>query len=371
MTPKIMIWVQHLLGYGHFMRAKLVAEALAGDGMDIVLLSGGPLPADTEVRGARLVRLPAVRAKDVLFDDLVDEQGQAPTQALMDARRDAVLGAFHAFAPDCVITETFPFGRRLLQAELLAIVDAVKASRKRTRLVASVRDVVQRPRKANRAEAMVAYAAQHYDAVLVHSDPTIISAEASFPEMAQVQSLLRYTGYVCRGVQADSPRRVDVLISAGGGAVGRRLIDVAEKARQLTRLRDLPWTIVMGPLSDGAVDTRGGVTRVRSLPDFPERLAHAALSVSQAGYNTITEALIARTPTVAVPFETDREQEQITRARGFEARGLLSLVRECDLTPETLAAAMDHALARGMADHSINLDGQAGTVAAVREILAS
>jgi predicted glycosyltransferase len=371
MTPKVMIWVQHLLGFGHFMRAKLVAEALAADGMDVVLVSGGPLPGDTEVRGARLVRLPPVRAKDVLFDDLVDDSGQPPTQALMDSRRDIMLDVFRSFAPDCVITETFPFGRRLLQAELLALVDELRSAKRNTKLVASVRDVVQRPRKANRAEAMVVFAAQNYHAVLVHSDPKIVSAEASFPEMAQIRSLFRYTGYICRGVRAPSSRRDEVLISAGGGAVGRKLIAVAEAARDLTQLRERPWTIVMGPLSDGATGASGGVTKVRSLPDFPERLAHAAVSVSQAGYNTITEALIARTPTVAVPFETDREQEQITRARGFAARGLLTLVRECDLTPDALAKAMDLAHARGMADHDINLDGQAGTVAAVREILSS
>lgn len=370
MTQRVLIWVQHLLGMGHFMRAKLVAEALADAGFEVMLLSGGPLPADTAVRGVHLVRLPAVRAKDILFDELVDDAGQAPSPAFMDARRAAVLAAFERFAPDCVITETFPFGRRLLQAELIALVEQVKLASRRIKLVSSVRDVVQRPRKANRADAMVAYARQNYDAILVHSDPSVIEAEASFPEMAQVRPLLLYTGYVCRGVRAREPARDEVLVSAGGGAVGQRLIPIVEEARQFSVLKDRPWTIVMGPLSEGALSSSGGVTRVRSLPNFPARLANAAVSVSQAGYNTLTEALIARTPSVVVPFETDREQEQITRARGFAARGLVELVREEDLSPIMLAQAIDRAHATGMADHSINLDGQSGSVSALREILA-
>jgi predicted glycosyltransferase len=306
-----------------------------------------------------------------LFDELVDDAGLAPSPALMDARRAAVLRSFEAFAPDCVITETFPFGRRLLQAELTALVDRVKNSGRRVMLVSSVRDVVQRPRKGSRAEAMVAFAAQNYDAVLVHSDPSVMEVEASFPEMSLVRPLVRYTGYVCRGVRASQPERHEVLVSAGGGAVGKRLIPIVEEARQHSTLKDRPWTIVMGPLSDGAVSSSDGVTRVRSLPDFPLRLAHAAVSVSQAGYNTLTETLIARTPSVVVPFETDREQEQITRARGFAARGLVELVREADLTPQLLALAIDRAYATGMADHAINLDGQQGTVSALRDILAS
>jgi predicted glycosyltransferase len=217
---------------------------------------------------------------------------------------------------------------------------------------------------------MAAYAQQNYDAILVHSDPSVIEAEASFPEMARAKAMFRYTGYVCRGVHAPMPIRDEVLVSAGGGAVGARLIPIVEEARPHSALKDRPWTIVMGPLSDGAMSSSDGVTRVRSLPDFPVRLANAAVSVSQAGYNTLTEALIARTPSVVVPFETDREQEQITRALGFAARGLVELVREADLSPIVLAQAIDRAHAVGMAHHAINLDGQAGTVSAVREILS-
>lgn len=371
MTQRVLIWVQHLLGIGHFMRAKLVAESLAESGFRVILLSGGPLPADTDVRGVELVRLPAVRAKNILFDELVDDTGQPPSPALMDARRNTILGAFDGFAPDCMITETFPFGRRLLRAELIALVEHLRAASPRTKLVSSVRDVVQRPRKADRADEMVTFAEQSYDAILVHSDPSVVLAESSFPEMSRVRHLFRYTGYICRGARAQIPARDDVLISAGGGAVGQRLIDVAEQARDLSILRQKPWTIVMGPLSEGQPSASGGLSKVRSLPDFAMRLANAALSVSQAGYNTMAEVLIARTPTVVVPFETDREQEQITRARCFAERGLVELVREADLTPATLAQAMDRACTRGMADHAINLDGRLGTVNALREILAS
>jgi predicted glycosyltransferase len=115
-------------------------------------------------------------------------------------------------------------------------------------------------------------------------------------------------------------------------------------------------------------DTQG-ITFERHLPNLSERLAHAALSVSQAGYNTIVETIAGGTPAVVVPFETDREREQITRATCLAERGLVSVVRSELLTPSSLAAAMDKRVALGMPSHSINLEGQAGTVSALSELL--
>ena len=371
MSGRVLIWVQHLLGIGHFMRAKLVAEALADSGMEVLLLSGGLVPTGLTINGVRLVQLPAVRAKDELFDELVDLQGEAVTPGFMDARRVAVLDVFHAFKPDCVITETFPFGRRLVQAEVLSLIGAVKTSARKLKLVASIRDVLQRPRKPERAQAMVDLASRHYDCILVHADPAIVRAEEFFPEMAQVRDLLKYTGYICRGKRVDGPVREEVIVSAGGGAVGQRLVETAEKARALSALKDRPWTIAMGPLSESEPMSLGGLSKVRTLPDFAERLPNAAASISQAGYNTIAEVLHARTPSVVVPFETDREQEQISRAKCFERLGLLEVLRDADLAPLALAQAIDRAYLKKMPAHEINLDGQQGTVRAVQELLAT
>jgi predicted glycosyltransferase len=46
---------------------------------------------------------------------------------------------------------------------------------------------------------------------------------------------------------------------------------------------------------------------------------------------------------VAVPFAGGHETEQTLRARRFAERGLLELVEESALAPETLAAAIDRA----------------------------
>jgi predicted glycosyltransferase len=368
-STRVFIWVQHLLGLGHFARARALASALSEGGFEVTLVSGGVTPLDAFPPNVFFVRLPPARAKDELFDDLVDEHGKLVDQAWHERRRDALVAEFDAANPDVVITETFPFGRRLLNFELHALIEAARSRAKRPLIVASLRDILQRPRKAERAAAMVAYAREHYDALLIHGDPAVARLEDSFAETSALTDLMRYTGYIC----AEPPlatRSREILVSAGGGAAGKILLELALAAREHSRLKDRPWTFVTGPLTDG-LSTRADktVTIVRSLPDFRSRLAGAAVSVSQAGYNTLVDAVAAGTPTLAVPFETDREKEQRLRAEKFAARGWIKLMHQRDITPEALAAQIDALAETKRNPAKLDLNGGTTSAAILKQLL--
>ncbi len=368
MSARVFIWVQHLLGFGHFARARVVAEALRDAGFAVTLASGGVTPAEAVPQGLSFVQLPAARAKDEMFDELVDAQGREVDQPFHEARRDQLLAAFRVAQPDALITETFPFGRRLLEFELMALLDEARHSRSRPRIVSSVRDVLQRPRKDVRAAAMVARAREFYDTVMVHGDPNVLRLEQSFAETAQIAERLIYTGYICAEIpQRDEPRR-EILVSAGGGAAGGTLIATALEARQHCQTQ-APWTFVTGPLTQMPAPIEG-VTLVRSLPDFRARLANAAVSISQAGYNTLIETVKAQTPAIVVPFETDREQEQLTRATAFAARGLVRVMRARDLDAKALARLVDAAAGSTPSTAPMDFDGAAGTVRAIKAALS-
>ena len=70
----VLFWVQHLLGSGHLKRALTLARAMAGEGLRVVVASGGmPVPwlgAD----GVELVQLPPVQAGDLTFAGLLGLQ---------------------------------------------------------------------------------------------------------------------------------------------------------------------------------------------------------------------------------------------------------------------------------------------------------
>src|SRR5581483_9840847 len=89
-------------------------------------------------------------------------------------------------------------------------------------------------------------------------------------------------------------------------------------------------------------------------------LAGAALSVSQAGYNTVLDVVRAGVRAVVVPYEGSGD-EQPLRAGLLAERGVLEVVPAAECTPARLAAAMEAALARPgfPAPAALDLDGAA------------
>jgi predicted glycosyltransferase len=106
-------------------------------------------------------------------------------------------------------------------------------------------------------------------------------------------------------------------------------------------------------------------------PDLAAHLGGAALSVSQAGYNTVLELVAQRVRAVVVPFEGSGD-EQPLRARLLAERGLLDVLPAAELTPSRLATAMDDALGRSGFPASARLDlgGAARSVAILGELAA-
>jgi predicted glycosyltransferase len=332
---RVFFYVQHLLGIGHLKRAATLAQALREAGLEVTLASGG-----APVEGIAVLQLPPA-ASDASFTSLLDEDGKPVDEAWKARRRGRLLQAYRESRADALVVELFPFGRRQLRFELIALLEEA-----RSRLVVcSVRDILE-PKPAREEEAL-GHFERYFDQLLVHGDPRVATFERSFSRAHRLAGRLHYTGYVVEAPpDPGNAGAGEVLVSAGGGAVGRRLIETAIAARPLTRLRDRAWRILAG-VNAREVETLScdGVIVERSRSDFARRLRNCVLSVSQAGYNTVVEALQAGARSVLVPFAGGGELEQTLRARLLAERGLVSMVEEQALSPATLAAAIDRAAA--------------------------
>jgi predicted glycosyltransferase len=141
-----------------------------------------------------------------------------------------------------------------------------------------------------------------------------------------------------------------VIVSVGGGAVGLPLLRTALAAKPLSRLADRTWRLITGPnlpdkaVADLAWSPPPGVIIERWRADLPALFRTCAVSVSQAGYNTVMDLLRARARTVLVPFAAGGETEQTLRARVLAERGLAVAVDTATLSPKILADAIDEAL---------------------------
>jgi predicted glycosyltransferase len=364
-----LIWVQHLLGTGHLRRAQAIAAALARRGVSVVLLSGGaPLPWPAPP-GVQVVQLPPVRSRDAAFSALTDLDGRPADAELWQARRRAIHEVVGTARPRIVVTEMFPFGRRAFRREVEELLFA--AARFRPLVAASVRDVLVGKTEPTRWAEMRDIALARYDLVLVHSDPRVLPFDLSFPHTAALGDRLVHTGYVL-GVRRPAPAGVDlaVVVSAGGGAVGSRLLATALDARRRSRLADRPWLLVGGanlPEAEHAAQLAAappGVSVTRHRDDLPDLLATADVSVSQAGYNTIVEGLAGAARLVLVPFDGPGQDEQQKRAGRLAELGLATVVAAEELSPETLAGVIDRAAALPRPDTGwIDLDGARRAVA--------
>lgn len=373
----VLFYVQHLLGIGHLRRAINLAEAMTDAGLTVTLVSGGlPVPG-LAARVARWVQLPPAAAADLSFRELVDERGQPVDDAWRTRRTALLLAALASARPDALVIELFPFGRRQMRFELLPLLQAARLRQNPPLVISSVRDVLGAgtadPQKQQR---MLALFDAWFDHVLVHGDPRLIPFGVTFGPADALGARLHHTGYV---VDRPAPHQLtqaddapEVLVSAGGGAVGRRLLEVAIAARPAFVGRTPGWRVLAGlnasaqdlaDLTALAARTAGDIVVERHRADFVARLQHCTLSISQAGYNTTMETLASGAPAVLVPFAGGHETEQTLRARLLAERGWIEAVEESSLSTATLVAAIERALARSATRTrpAIDLDGAAAS----------
>lgn len=356
MSRRVFFYVQHLLGIGHLRRAATLARALSRGGFDVLLVSGGAPVPGLDTGGARFHQLPPVRARDEGLRELSRLDGRPLDEGFRAGRAAMLVELLRLEAPDILVTEQFPFGRTQLRFELMPLLGAAKDLPKPPRIVSSVRDVLRESASASRIAQTLATFDAFFDAVLVHADPRLVALDRSFAGWEQLRDRAHYTGYVVEREQAPAPQDTDardpaaeVIVSVGGGAVGGPLLRAAIAARPLSSLADRRWRLLVGanlPEAErAALSASPGIEIEPARADFTALLARSVLSISQAGYNTVVETLIYGDRAVLVPFSTPRETEQARRAGILAERGLVQAVTADGLDGQTLAAAVDRAMA--------------------------
>ena len=368
---RVFFYVQHLLGLGHLKRAATLARAMRAGGLEVTLASGGMPVADIPVD----VQLAPMSAGDMTFKSLIDHTGRAVDDGWKRRRAAMLIDVWRAARADALVVELFPFGRRQMRFELLPLLEDAQRMPKRPLVVCSVRDLIQ-PKPGRDAET-VALVERYFDRVLVHGDPRVVPFGRTFALAPRLESRLHYTGYVVDDAPGASGARGEVLVSAGGGAVGKRLLETAILAREHTLLRAATWRVLAG-VNRSDVDLRAlerkarpGVVIERSREDFQALLGAAALSISQAGYNTVAETLKARVRALFVPFAGEGESEQTLRAGLLAERGAATMLAESDLTIENLAAAVNRAAkAPQPSPDIVDLDGARRSAELMKEWLS-
>ncbi|MGK0283848.1 MAG: putative glycosyltransferase, partial [Patiriisocius sp.] len=367
--PRVLFYVQHLLGIGHLMRSVRICEALSDVNVHVTLVTGGMPVSGFPPAGIEHVELPPIAVRDGDFSSIVDSNDQQIDDDFKAKRGARLLEIYRNVAPELVVLEAFPFGRRQLRFELLPLIDAIAATKPKPILVSSIRDFLQRRTKPGRDDYVVQLISQFFDKIVVHGDPTFARLTDSFPKASQIEEKIVYSGLVCAKPTTDKTEAYDVVVSAGGGAVGVDLVKTSIDAARLLP-KSLTWCIVTGPnspINDQLASIRlasPNITFEEFRSDFPSLLRSAQLSVSQAGYNTVSDILKAECRCLLVPYSSSGETEQLDRATRLVDMGLANMLSSEGLTGKKLASRISSSLlqaAPAQMGSSLNTDGSSET----------
>jgi predicted glycosyltransferase len=359
----------------------VLARALGKSGEHVLFVVGGLPAPGLDLGGAEAIALPPLTAADDAASALMLPDGRPLDQSYLAMRRTQLLALLAQYDPALVLLELFPFGRHAFSFELVPLLLALADDRRRRgraapRVVVSLRDILVSKKNQPWYEATVlAVVLQWIDLVLVHGSPDVIPLSRTFRLADRLGDKVVYTGYLASAhvPSSEAVTPSEVVVSGGGGRVAAHLFRTALAARPMCPdAVGLPWRIITGPYLPeelqaelggqaagfGQVAGRPAVILERFREDFPGLLRGAALSISQAGYNTVLDIISSGVRAIVVPYEGSGD-EQPLRANVLADRGLFKVVPEGELSPRRLAAAMKEALAasRLPVPARLNLDG--------------
>ena len=373
-----MVYVQHLLGIGHLRRTYLICNALEQSGFRVDLVTGGMPVSGLLLPGVKVHQLPPVRSLDGHFDKLVDEYDNPIDERWRSNRREHLLTLFDELSPDALITETFPFGRRMMRFELLPLLEAACQHPRSTTIVSSIRDILQPKSKATRNEEICHYIDEYYDKIIIHGDERLATLADTFPLSTRLTHKVFYSGYISESVNkisSTSDGENEVVVSGGGGVASLPLLKCAISTRPLSVMSQQTWRLLAGPNIDQSsfdhlqkIAGRGIIVE-RNRKDFMAILNNCAVSVSQAGYNTVVDILKTGAKSVMVPFSDAGEVEQSLRANLLQKKDRVVALAQSDLSPESLAAAINRAVNMPGDSIDLKMDGAEISAQLLREWL--
>lgn len=355
---RILYYCQSLVGVGHLACSLRVVERLLVHA-EVDLIQGG-LDVAREIEHPRYRNL---RQTTLLHDEesgaFFDPGGTRSVEAIWETR-EREIDAFLRPPYDAVVIEFYPFGRRRFKPEIMHLLRAVRAHSGPVPVFTSVREVLV-PRAVENERRMIESVRKHIHTVFVRGDPAIVRFDETFSLASQIADKLFYTGYIAPAPLRDPPVRTNqILVSQGGGNVGRELLEAALAVAP--RFPAHRFVLAAGaraaPPELDALRARVRSSNVEIHPflaDFQRRLAASALSISMGGDNTLMDVVTTRTPALAWPYQDNPEQG--FRVRKFAEKGLVHELGTGDFAPERFEARIQQALATPYPRQPVNTDG--------------
>ena len=323
LRPRVAMYSQGMVGFGHIRRNASIAQALRGSPLQpsIVLIAeawqAGALPMPP---GVDCVTLPALRRE---ADGGYNPRFLADVSDLdvISLRARVIRSAIKTFVPDVLVVDCLPVG---VAGELTRTLARLRKGGN-TRCVLGLRDVLQDAETVRRdwsERAHMDAIRDYYDAIWVYGDPAVYDPvrEYDLPDYAAAK--VRYTGYLDQrprlefaeaqtaAVLASLPPGRVALCVVGGGHDGGAL---AEAFVAADFPPDTTAVMVTGPLMPWetrqrlhrAAQRRTRFELLEFVPDPVPLIERADRVIAMGGYNTVCEVLSFEKSALIVPRVTE------------------------------------------------------------------
>jgi predicted glycosyltransferase len=349
-SPRFLFYSNECVGLGHLRRCLRLARGLteANPESSALIVTGSPAATSYSLPPrVDLVKLPAL-ARDEEGHHLPDRLA-VDVDVVSRVRSQLAVTVASEFDPTVAVIDKTPLG---LRGELVPVLELLET--RSCRLVLGLRDVEDGAESLRRrwTQAGVREALERwYDAILVYGPRASLDALDSLG-WRDLGIPVHHVGYVGPRMADRGPSDLPagyLLATAGGGVDGYPLLSQFVEALHLRPL-PCPAVVVAGPLMPGSELARlreraaGLDVRVDQFRgDMDDVIAGARAVVSMAGYNTVSELLIAGKPGLIVPGLRP-SREQTMRAEMLAASGMVHVLDPQTLDPEGMRAALDRLL---------------------------
>lgn len=368
---RILFYCQSLQGIGHLTASlQVIRELLHHSDVDLIY-GGHDINISLVHPSFRMIRLPTLLI-DNNSGELHDPSGQSSSDQLWPIRRDKI-DSFLQNPYNAIIVEFFPFGRRRLKNEIHQLFKTVQEKNGSMPIFSFVREVLV-PESPESEERMVKSVNDHIHTVFIRGDPNVIRFNDTFSLSHKISDKLFYTGYL--GTESQNPsaeRTAQILVSQGGGSIGRELLEAAIQTAPL--MPNYQFIIATGSKTNATefdqLNTLVASNNVKIVPflqNFKQQLMESALSISMGGDNTLMDVISSKTPGLAFPYPGNSEQD--TRINKLAEKGYIHPLSAEDLHPERLCIKIREALKKPYPNLQIAMNGASVMSEKIKAILS-
>jgi predicted glycosyltransferase len=369
---RFLLYSQHLSGTGHFVRTYEIARALA-EYHEVFMIEGGrPIPRSRSGNPFITLNLPPIYRTG---NGITPVDISRNVNEVMAERKCILQEFIMEKKPDVLLIEHFPFSKQLLAPEIIPLIQLAKEMNEKSRVVCSLRDIIPRsprdPVSGQHHEIVLGYLKDHFDAILVHSDPYLVRLQDHIPWTDDIKTPIAYTGYISEKPENAKPdigefKSHTVVVSAGGAGSAELIthcINVwkypgsSDVIRNRVLIVFLPLFLTKDAFTQ-LEQVAGGHSNIRLMsftPEFIHYMKAADISISQAGYNTCTNILETRTRSILVPDA--KMSDQLPRAELMSKYGMATMIHPGELSVDNLVYSITELLQSPRPEHNIALDG--------------